>query len=614
MCGIAGIYFLKNAGTCDEQQTQLVTEALKHRGPDFQAHYSFKNCSFFHTRLSILDLSEKSHQPFLDEAGEKALIYNGEIFNYKDLQNETGELKTTGDVEILFKLFDKQNISCLNKLNGFFAFSFYDSKKDELFIVRDRYGVKPVYYFQDNEKLVFASELKALLILCGPQALNNNVLHSYLRLNYCSGRETIFQNVFRLLPGEFISVKNKKVNVSTWYKIPKAEKKDSLKDLLSDAVKIRLNADVPVGCFLSGGVDSSIISALARENHTDLHTFSLGFADEPFFDETNYAEKVANHIKSKHHTFKLKNIDFLDHIHPFLQSVDEPFADSSAFNVYLLSKYTRQFVKVALSGDGADELFMGYNKHKAELLSRSFISKLVSPILSPVAALLSDSRNDSSSNKIRQLKRYSKSANLDPMERYMNWASISSEKEVMDLLIKKDTNTFSELFTEAFHQKDFNPVNYADLKIVLPDDMLVKADRMSMRHGLEIRNPYLDYRIVEFAMNLAENKKITKTGQKLILKETFKHLLPPEIVNREKKGFELPLWKWLSTDLKDEIENNWLSEKRIKGENIFDYTAVLKLKQKLYSNNPGDSPAKIWALIVLQNWKENFKSFILPNS
>lgn len=610
MCGIAGIYFLNGAKTTDSGQSHRVTVALKHRGPDYQNHYSFANCTLFHARLSILDLSPNSHQPFLDAEKEKGLIFNGEIFNYKDLQQEAGNLKTSGDVEVLFKLFDKENTNCLQKLNGFFAFSFYNSKKDELSVVRDRYGVKPLYYYQDKDKLAFASELKALLNLTGPQELNLNALHTYLRLNYSTGRETIFKNIFRLQPGECISVKNKSVNINSWYSIPHRKKEESIKDLLSDAVKLRLHADVPVGCFLSGGLDSSIISALAKQYHNNIHTFSIGFADEPFFDETEYAEIVAKHIKSTHHSFKLKNTDLLENILPFLQSIDEPFADSSAFNVYVLSKYTKQHVKVALSGDGADELFMGYNKHKAELLSRKFSSKALAPVLNPALSLLPDSRNKKFSNKIRQLKRFSKSVNLQPDERYINWACISSEKEVNELLLAKSKHNFNDLFQEAFLQKEFNPVNYADLKIVLADDMLVKADRMSMQHGLEIRNPFLDYRVVEFAMNLPESKKISNQGQKLILKENFRDLLPQEIFNREKKGFELPLWKWLKTELKNDIETNWLNETKIKDQNIFNCEAVYKLKQKLYSDNPGDAPAKVWALIIFQNWYQNFKDFI----
>lgn len=614
MCGIAGIYFLKNSGTPGPEQNKKVTEALKHRGPDFQSHHSFSNCTLFHARLSILDLSSNSHQPFLDSEKEKGLIFNGEIFNYKDLQKELQDIKTTGDVEVLFKLFEKENVNCLDRLNGFFAFAFYDSKKEELTVVRDRFGVKPLYYFRDEEKFVFASELKALLELAGPQELNQNTLHTYFRLNYISGRETVFKNVFRLLPGEYISIKNKKVSVHHWYNIPHLKKETSLKELLADAVKLRLHADVPVGCFLSGGLDSSIISALAKQHHNNIHTFSIGFADEPFFDETHYAEIVAKHINSNHHSFKLKNTDLLENINPFLQSIDEPFADSSAFNVYVLSKYTKNHVKVALSGDGADELFMGYNKHKAELLSRKITSKALAPVLSPALSLFPDSRNKKFSNKVRQLKRFSKSVNLEPKERYINWACISNEKEVNELLLSKSDHNFNELFSEAFTQKDFNPVNYADVKIVLADDMLVKADRMSMQHGLEIRNPFVDYRVVEFAMNLAENKKISNQGQKLILKDSFKEILPPEIFSRKKKGFELPLWKWLKNELRNDIEKNWLNEKRIKEEGIFNYEIVSKLKQKLYSDNPGDAPAKIWALIVFQNWLTNFKPFIRTNS
>ncbi len=614
MCGIAGIYFLTDKSSSVETVKKKVNGALKHRGPDNQSDHSFKNCTLFHARLTILDLSSDSNQPFLDPKQQKGLVYNGEIFNYKDLQPEISNLKTKGDVEVLFKLFEKENINCLDKLNGFFAFAFFDSQKDELHIVRDRFGVKPLYYFIDNEKIAFASELKALLELIGPQELDHNALHAYFRLNYISGKQTIFKNVFRLMPGEFISVKKKEIKIERWYKIPVEKKNNTIKELLTDAVKIRLHADVPVGCFLSGGLDSSIISALAKQEHNNIHTFSIGFADEPYFDETEFAELVAKHINSSHHTFKLKNTDLLENITPFLESIDEPFADSSAFNVYVLSKYTKQHVKVALSGDGADELFMGYNKHKAELLSRKFSSKALSPLVNKMVNVLPDSRNKKFSNKIRQLKRFSKSVNLEPDERYINWACISSEKEVNNLMLGKSDHSFNDLFNEAFQQKDFNPVNYADLKIVLADDMLVKADRMSMQHGLEIRNPFLDYRIVEFAMNLPENKKISNQGQKLILKESFRDLLPTRIFTREKKGFELPLWKWLKHELKSDIEKKWLNEKIIKEQKIFNYEGVQKLKQKLYSDNPGDSPAQVWALIVFQNWYTNFKDFIRTNS
>lgn len=614
MCGIAGTYFFNNRLQLDDGTKQQVLNALHHRGPDFQNHYSFSNCTLFHARLSILDLSKASHQPFFNTDKTSAIVFNGEIFNYKNLTQNLGDLTTKGDVEVLFKLFEKEKLKALPALNGFFAFAHYSHTNNELFVVRDRYGVKPLYYYLDNDKLQFASEIKPLLHLCGPQPLNQNALNTYFRLNYISGKETIFKNINRLLPGEAIHVKNNITEIKNWYNLPVEEKNSNIQELLSDAVKIRLNADVPVGSFLSGGIDSSIISALAKQHHNNIHTFSIGFADEPFFDETRYAERVAKHINSNHHVFKLKNTDFLSYIHPFLNSIDEPFADSSALNVYVLSKYTKQHVKVSLSGDGADELFMGYNKHRAEFLSNQFLYKNILPAFSPIYNLMLGSRNSGFGNKIRQLKRFSEAVKSSPKERYMSWACISSQSETDNLFITNTATNFDSLFEEAFTQKDFNPVNLADLKIVLADDMLVKADRMSMQHGLEIRNPFLDYRIVEMALNLPMHQKINSQYQKVILHSNFKHLLPEEIFKRSKKGFELPLWKWLKTELKTEIESDWLSENFIKQQGIFNYTTIYELKQKLFSTSPGDTPAKIWALIVFQQWYKNNQQFIQNNN
>lgn len=610
MCGIAGTYFFNKSLNLDSDTKSKVLAALMHRGPDFQNHYSFTDCTLFHARLSILDLSPASNQPFLDAEKQKGLIFNGEIFNYQDLSKNLESLTTSGDVEVLFKLFESEKTASLSKLNGFFAFAFYDKTTNELTVVRDRFGVKPLYYYLDQDKLCFASELNPLLQLCGPQPLNHNGLNTYLRLNYISGKETIFKNIFRLLPGELIHVKDNKTEIKKWYDLPKNHPTADINEVLSDAVRIRLNADVLVGSFLSGGIDSSIISALAKQHHANIHTFSIGFADEPYFDETQYAELVAKHINSNHHVFKLKNTDFLDNIYDFLDCIDEPFADSSALNVYLLSKYTKQHVKVALSGDGADELFMGYNKHKAEFLSNQFLYKNLLPAFSPIYNLMIGSRNSGFGNKIRQIKRFAEAVKLSPMDRYISWACISNQTECDNLIKQKNIYSFDSVFEDAFSQSQFNPVNYADLKIVLSDDMLVKADRMSMQHGLEIRNPFLDYRVVEMAMNLPMHQKINANEQKVILRTHFKHLLPQRIFSRSKKGFELPLWKWLKNELKPDIENKWLSREYILEQGLFNYSAIEELKQKLVSNNPGDAPAKIWALIVFQQWYKKHIHFI----
>lgn len=614
MCGIAGILYFDNKTSKKFNNNQKILDLLKHRGPDNQSFKEFTNCTLFHSRLEILDTSGASNQPFLDNENKNCLVFNGEIFNYKEFQKAQNNLKTTGDVEVLFNLVRAEKENCLNKLNGFFAFAFYNNEANELLVARDRLGIKPLYFYKDEEKFAFASELKPLLELAGKQELNLNQVNTYFRLNYCAGNETIFKNIYRLLPGQLISVKNKTAAIKNWYTAPK-KAGNTLPELLEDAVKLRLHADVPVGTFLSGGIDSSIISALAKKNKSDLHTFSIGFTEEDYFDETNYAELVAKHINSNHHTFKLSENDFLNNIHDFLNCVDEPFADSSAFNFYMLSKLTKQHVKVALSGDGADELFKGYNKHKALLMSNSNLNKFIAGSSSPLLALNKSSRQGTIANKTRQLKKFNQLVKLDPIEKQKFLASISTQTEI-DNLLKQKPNTiyFDSLFKTNATYSNFELEDVFDLQTVLTDDMLVKADRFSMQHGIEIRNPFLDYRVVEFALNLTNKEKITKSAQKIILKKSFGNLLPQEIFKRNKKGFELPLHKWLSGEYCSEFESKLLNKEKIDAEGILNYNYIHNLKEQFHSNSPGDSAAKLWAVIVFESWLNNFKEYIKANA
>lgn len=611
MCGIAGILSFDNKTLKRFSNNQKILDLLSPRGPDNQGFKEFSNCTLFHSRLQILDTSISSNQPFSDTENRYAMVFNGELFNYKEFYKSLPHLTTTGDVEVLFNLLKNEGENCLNKLNGFFAFAFFDKEKNSLLIARDRLGIKPLYYYKDEEKFAFASELKPLLNLVGKQELNYNQLYTYFRLNYCAGNETIFKNIYRLLPGQLIELKNNIVSTKTWYVAPKKNTLDDLAILLDDAVKLRLYADVPVGTFLSGGVDSSIISAIAKKHKPDLHTFSIGFKNESFFDETNYAELVAKYINSNHHTFKLSEDDFLNNISAFLNCIDEPFADSSAFNFYMLSKFTKQFVKVALSGDGADELFKGYNKHKALLMSENSLNKLIAGTTSPLLSLSSGSREGTLANKTRQLKKFNALVKLSSIEKQKFLASISTQKETDQLLKTKiSTAYFDSLFKTNQSLHNFKLEDTFDLQTVLADDMLVKADRYSMQHGIEIRNPFLDYRVVEFALNLEKNKKISRNEQKIILKKSFEQLLPSEIFTRSKKGFEVPLHKWLTGKFNSEIENKILNKEKIKTEDILNYEAIEGMIKKMHSKNPGDSAAKLWAVIVFESWFTNFKDYI----
>lgn len=615
MCGICGIYALSEKGKAYLDNIDGTVAAISHRGPDHFGVYRQAKTALAHTRLSILDVSEASHQPFFSDDKRQVIVFNGEVFNYEALGRGLN-CRTSGDVEVLLKLFHEHGISSLEKLNGFFAFSFYNESKDELYLVRDRLGIKPLYYYLSEDVLVFASEIKAILRVVGPQKLNRQALYNYFRFNYITGPDSIFESIFQLPPGHYMEVKQGRASLKQWYDAASpneaagAAPEEELRQLLDDAVALRLHADVPVGCFLSGGVDSSIVSALAARHHSNLHTFSIGFKDEPFFDETRYAEQVAAHISSKHHTFRLSNNDLLGNLGDFLNSIDEPFADSSALNVYILSQYTREHVKVALSGDGADELFMGYNKHRAEWLVNHSSYRHLRPIALPLLSVLPKSRHGFFSNRFRQLDRFYASSGLSPFERYISWAGISGPEELGRLLaqpVSEGRLPVQKLF-DAYDS--YRATNLADLGMVLADDMLVKVDRMSMRHGIEIRNPFLDYRVVAFALDLPVHEKITKDEQKVILRKAFAGLLPEEIFSRRKKGFEVPLLKWFNKELRQGIENNWLSEALIREQGLFNYEYIYHLKRQLFSSNPGDAAAKVWALIVFQQWYANHKDLI----
>lgn len=610
MCGIAGILYLDQKIEKKFSDLAQVLKTLAHRGPDHQNHSTIDGGILFHTRLSILDISPASNQPFIKNKNH--LCFNGELFNYKALKQNLGNLETTGDVEVLHRLLETENdLKFLNSINGFFAFAFYNQALKELTIGRDRLGIKPLYYYKDDEKFVFASELRPLLEMCGPQEINHEQLYSYLRLNYCAGNESIFKNVHQLEPGHYIKIKNGKIIKENWFEEKKAKNKEDLFELMNDAVNLRLNADVPVGSFLSGGIDSSIISALAKQHHKNIHTFSIGFKDEPFFDETDHARSVAKHIGSHHHEFKLKNTDFLDNIHPFLNSIDEPFADSSALNVYILSQLTKKHVKVALSGDGADELFKGYNKHKAILLAKSRTSKMLTSAMHPLTNLMPKSRQGKLQNQSRKIDKFKKLIGHSDKVKQQFLAQLCDGQEANALLKKRESSAyFNSLFKHSKIFSSFPLEDTFDIEIVLKDDMLVKADRFSMLNGLEIRSPFLDYRIVNYALNLDKKEKINRNEQKIILRKKFEHLLPKEVFTRKKKGFELPLWKWLNTELRSEIENKWLSKAFVTAQGLFNYDEVERLKAKLFSKDPGDSAARVWALIVFQNWFIQNKKYI----
>lgn len=634
MCGITGVFAFNLVGKFNMINVTAATQALIKRGPDFQDIYTDGFVGLGHRRLSIIDTSEAGNQPMWDEDRRCCIIFNGEIFNFKEirasLQAKGIPFRSESDTEVLLKLYILEKENCLNQLNGFFSFCIYDKIEQSFFLARDRFGIKPLLYLCDEDKFLFASEMKSMLCYGIEKTIDFTSLHTYLQLNYTPAPHTIFKNVKKLLPGHFMKVSSGKMEIHSYYEIPVTNRvdkpipydkaKEKLKSLLESSVARRLVSDVPLGSFLSGGIDSSIVAGLASKHKPDLHTFSIGFKDEPFFDETAYARLVAKHFNTSHTVFSLTNDDLYGHVKSILDYIDEPFADSSAIAVYILSKETRKHATVALSGDGADELLAGYNKHEAmyRMLHPSIKENVVNG-LSGLWNVLPHSRNNPLFNKFRQLNRFAKAMKLDAKERYWQLAGFANEAEAQRLfspssIAQLEQQQFLDRKKEMLHalseKGSISEILLTDTNLVLPNDMLTKVDLMAMANSLEVRTPFLDYELVNFIFNLPDDYKINKSIRKKILQDAFREMLPAKLYNRPKKGFEVPLLKWFRKEMKSIITDDLLSKSFIEEQNIFNYSEIAKLKKQLFSSNPGDVHARIWGLIVFQWW---WKKYVVSN-
>ncbi|TVR79413.1 MAG: asparagine synthase (glutamine-hydrolyzing), partial [Chitinophagaceae bacterium] len=616
MCGISGYYSFNNQNNKLEANLRAASGQLSKRGPDSEGFFFDENIGLAHRRLSILDTSSAGSQPMTTDDERYTLIFNGEIYNFqllrKDLISKGYSFQSSSDTEVLLKMYACYGSECLQYLNGFFAFAVYDKAENELFIARDRMGIKPLLYSFDGETLYFASELKALLEFPVKRELDHSSLRQFFQFNYIPTPHSIIAAVKKLEPGTYLKIKGKSLQRKAFFQLDNKtdatvaslsyeDAKKKLYEHLDESVRLRLISDVPLGAFLSGGIDSSCIVALAAGHTKNLNTFSIGFKDNAYFDETYYANLVAQKYNTNHTVFKLSNDDLLAHIDDLLNYMDEPFADPSLAAVYILCKETRKKATVALSGDGADELMAGYNKHRAEWRARkggalNSLLKYSKPILSA----LPKSRNNKYSDKIRQAYRFSEGLNLADRERYWRWCSYLSEQNASELLIEKGVQKDflqrkDEILRFLDDDGDFNDVLRTDIHLLLPGQMLFKVDHMSMANSLEVRVPFLDHNLVEFVNSLPAEYKIDKNLKKRILQDTFREILPQELYNRPKHGFDVPLLSWFKKELNGLIMNDLLSDDFIEEQGIFNYDAIRALKQKMMSSNPEDVHAQIWA-------------------
>jgi asparagine synthase (glutamine-hydrolysing) len=549
MCGIAALWDKNNANVAS---TEAALEAISRRGPDARCDYVSGDGRLWlgHTRLSILDLSDAADQPFHSTCGRYVAVYNGEVYNFRELANKHAlALRTQSDTEVVVELFARLGPGFVTELNGMFALAIYDTREEALYLFRDRLGIKPLYYSLRDGAFAFASELPALKALCPESPHDPEALAQYLHRGYVPEPLTFYRDFKKFPAGSRAVYQNGKLDIAPYWQAQDAvtvsvhsDEKQVLartEELLRDSVRLRLIADVPVGTFLSGGADSGLVSAIAADLHTgSLNTFNVSFEDA-VFDETPFAREMAEIIGSTHRNMRVTRADVMSRLGEGMSLVGEPFADSSVFPTTAVSAFAAQYMKVALSGDGGDELFGGYGAyHWAERMSKPHIwqgRKLIAAALRAKGG----NRNRRAAQVFDAPDRARLAAHIFSQEQ-----NLFSGKEIEALT----GNAFRDPYTPPSFARKLSPAEeqaFFDLTNYLKDDLLVKVDRSSMRHSLEVRVPFLDHRLVEYALNIDPALKIKNGEAKYPVKRIMEKYYPKELIYRKKWGFSVPLEKWM---------------------------------------------------------------------
>lgn len=619
MCGITGIFNFQRKNAIDKSLLKKMTDILVHRGPDSSDYYWDSYCGLGHRRLSIIDLSSKAKQPMCNENKSIWIVFNGEIYNFsglkKELESKHHSFKSDSDTEVIIHGYEEYGESIVEKLRGMFAFAIWDSDKKQLFLARDRVGKKPLFYYADEERFVFASELKA--IIQDPTILREINLESvshYLSYCYIPAPLSIFKDIFKLLPGHYMVVNNQgEIKITKYWDLifnpsncSEEYCTERILHELDEATKMRMISDVPLGAFLSGGVDSSAVVALMAKHSTEpIKTFSIGF-EESSFDETKYARMIAEKFGTDHKEFIVKP-DAIKILPELVWYYNEPFADSSALPSYYVANITKKYVTVALNGDGGDESFAGYDRYAVNRAMNYYqwIPKIMRYPFEQV---------------LLQLPEPAMQKNwIDKMKRFINIASCSPEDQYIRLMMTFQNEAKSELCTDKLNNLNVNSMNilkkefirsaqldfqnkllYVDVKRYLPDDLLVKMDIAAMANSLEARSPFLDHKLMEFAATIPPQFKLNGFEKKYILKKALLPILPKEILYRKKQGFGVPIGDWFRNDLYSYASDILLDQRAISR----GYFRTDKIKNILSSHmsRKKNHAGRIWNLLWLELW------------
>ena len=639
MCGIAG--FIDFNKKSDKEKLIAMTDTMVNRGPDDSGYFftenSFGQIGLGHRRLSIIDLSPAGHQPMSFQ--NLTIVFNGEIYNFEDikkeLEKEGYDFFSNSDTEVILKAYHKWGFASVNKFRGMWSFAIWDNDKKELILCRDRVGVKPLYWYFKNNIFIFGSELKAFKKHpMFESKLNYESLSLYLQYGYITSPYSIFENTYKLEPGYFLAIdKNKNIkkekywDIETFFVKGANEKREwlnkndedvseELEHILTESFKLRMVSDVPVGMFLSGGIDSSLVAALLQKEYTrPLKTFSIGF-NEKEYNEAQWAKKVANRIGTEHTELYCTPKEALEVIPKIPLLYDEPFGDSSAIPTYIVSELARRHVKVSLSGDGGDEQFCGYTKYWAVVDKIRKIKKI--PFINALNIFLNVLSPETTFKMYNVFKpvlpkysnfkdKYIKLRNVMRHKDLFYMYDISNkyflDEDISSLgLHNTQTQAFKFDEKEKFHDMSF--MMYYDLKTYLPDDILVKVDRATMGVSLEGREPLLDNKILEFSSKLPLHFKYRNNSGKYILRKILRKYIPDELIERPKQGFGVPVYEWFKGDLKH-LYYEYLSKDKIKKDGIFNADYVNENLDS-YFNNKGVNHNKLWLLFVFQMWKSEY--------
>lgn len=631
MCGITGAIWTEPDLAIDRSVLQRMTDLLRHRGPDDGGFYlsqyrvrppyePLPGVALGHRRLSIIDVAG-GHQPLCNEDETVWLVFNGEIYNFAALRHRLEgsghRFRTDSDSETIVHLYEDEGVDCFRHLNGMFAIAIWDQRQRRLVLGRDRLGQKPLVYRREPGRLSFASELKSLLEVPGtPREIDPNALDEYLTYQYVPHPNTIFRGINKLPPGHFAVFQDDQFRVDAYWQpdfqtqhnLRPGDAVGQLRELLTSSVELRLQSEVPLGAFLSGGIDSSLIAAIAQQKSAgELKTFSIGFPVKEY-DETRYARMVAEHLGTAHQEFRVEP-DSVSILSKLVWHYDEPFADSSAIPTWYVSQMTRQHVTVALSGDGGDELFAGYPRYKAVAIAAALDRAW------PLRKIFGHSfwqRLPSSTRQksvLRRFKRFCQVLKTPPLRRYLDWIGIFKETQRAALYSDEFLANMSNFDPIAFLQvamkrcKQRDPVtafSLMDLMTYLPCDLMTKVDIASMAHSLECRQPFLDYRLVEFAASLPVNLKYRFGTGKRLLRAAFGDRLPREIWTRPKMGFGVPLEHWFRHELK-ELAQDVLLDATAAERGFFRPEYVQDMLQQHLSGQANHSSC-LWALLVFELW------------